>query len=90
MTIIEKKTWPKYFKKIKNNKKHFEVRLADFKIKKGDTLILKEWNPKTKKHTGRKLKFKAGLIIKIPKDMKKFYPKNSMKKYGFYIIELEK
>jgi hypothetical protein len=88
--IIEKKTWPVLFEKIKNNKTHVDVRLADFKIKKGDTLILKEWNPKTKKYTGRKLKFKAGLIFKIPKDMKKFYSDTNIKKYGFYIIELEK
>jgi ASC-1-like (ASCH) protein len=87
---IEKKSWPEYFKKIKENKKHIDVRLADFKIKKGDIIILNEWNPKTKKHTGRKLKLKAGLIFKIPKDMKKFYSEKEIKKYGFYIIELEK
>jgi len=91
MRVIEKKVWPKYFKKFKENKKHFEVRLADFKIKKGDILILKEWNPKTKKYTGKKLKFKSGLIIKIPlKDMKRFGSKKDMEKYGFYIIELKK
>jgi len=88
MNIIEKKTWPKHFREIK--KMHFEVRLADFKIKKGDTLVLKEWNPKTKKYTGRKLKFKVGLIFKIPSDMEKFYSKNDIKKYGFFIIELKK
>jgi hypothetical protein len=88
--IIEKKAWPEYFKKIKNKKKHFEVRLADFKIKKGDELVLKEWNPKTKKYTGRELKFKTGLILKIPKDMKRFNSESDIKKYGFYVIELEK
>ncbi|MFW9878361.1 MAG: DUF3850 domain-containing protein, partial [Candidatus Thorarchaeota archaeon] len=35
---IEKKTWPEYFKKIVNKEKNFELRLADFKCKKGDTL----------------------------------------------------
>lgn len=90
MRIIEKKTWPDYFEKIKNNKKHFEVRLADFKIKKRDILILREWNPKTKKYTGRKLKFKAGLILKIPENMKNYHSESEIKKYGFYIIELEK
>jgi hypothetical protein len=88
--IIEKKTWPKYFRKFKENKKHFEIRLADFKIKKGDTLILREWNPEIKKYTGRKLKFKTGLILKIPlEDMEKFHLKNDMEKYGFYVIELK-
>ena len=88
--IIEKKSWPEIFEKVKKGKKHFDVRLADFKIKKGDTLILMEWNPKTKKYTGRKLKFKIGFIFKIPKDMRKFYSDVNIKKYGFYIIELEK
>jgi len=88
--IIEKKAWPALFEKVKSNKKHFDVRIADFKIKKGDILVLKEWNPKTKKYTGRKLRFKAGFIFKIPDDMKKFYSSTNIKKYGFYIIELKK
>lgn len=88
--IIEKKAWSALFEKVKSNKKHFDVRLADFRIKKGDTLVLKEWNPKTKKYTGRKLRFKAGFIFKIPNDMKKFHSDTDIKKYGFYIIELEK
>jgi len=87
--IIEKKTWPVLFEKIKEKKNRFDIRLADFKIKKGDVLILREWNPKTKKYTGRKLKLKTTLIFKIPKDMKKFYSENDMKKYGLYVIGLE-
>ena len=87
---IEKKAWPDLFQKVKNNKKHFDVRLADFKIKEGDIFILREWNPKTKKYTGRKLKLKAGFIFKIPKDVKRFYSEKDVKKYGFYVIELKK
>jgi ASC-1-like (ASCH) protein len=90
MSIIEKKTWPEYFNNIKENKKHFEVRLADFRIKKGDTMILREWHPKRKKYTGMKLKFKAGFIFKIPKDVKKFHSEADIKKFGFYVIELKK
>jgi len=86
--IIAKKVWPEYFKKIKEKKKNFEVRLADFKIKKGDTLILREWNPKTKNYTGRKLIRKVGFILKIPEDMKRFHKEKDIKKYGFYVIEL--
>ena len=41
MAIIKKKVWPDYFKLIKSSKKKFELRLADFKIKEGDTLIFK-------------------------------------------------
>ena len=88
--IIEKKAWPALFEKVKSNKKHFDVRLADFKIKEGDTLILKEWNPKTKRYTGRTLLRKIGIVFKIPKEMKKFHSDTDIKKYGFYIIELKK
>jgi len=50
---IKKKIWPKYFELVKSGKKKFEVRLADFRIKEGDILILEEWDPKTEKYTGR-------------------------------------
>jgi len=85
---IVKKVWPEFFRKIKEGKKNFEIRLADFKIKNGDTLILMEWNPKTKKYTGRKLTRKIGLVLKIPKDLKRFYSDKDIKRYGFYVIEL--
>lgn len=84
--LIEKKIWPKRFKEIK--KKIPEIRLADFKIKKGDTLVLKEWNPKNKTYTGRKINFKVGSVIKIPKDIKQFYSNKDIKRYGIYVIEL--
>ena len=52
MTEIHKKTWPKYFQEILEGKKKFEVRLADFEVKEGDTLILEEYDPDIKKYTG--------------------------------------
>lgn len=55
---IKKKTWPKYFQEILEGKKKFEVRLADFDVKEGNTLILEEYDPKTKKYTGRTIKRK--------------------------------
>jgi ASC-1-like (ASCH) protein len=87
--VVEKKVWTEYFKKIKSDQKHFEVRLADFKIKAGDVLVLKEWNNRRREYTGRKLEFKVGSVMKIPQDMKKFYSAEQMKK-GFYVIELKK
>ena len=48
--IIEKKTWPKYFQAIIEGKKNFELRLGDWECNEGDTLILKEWDPETKKY----------------------------------------
>jgi hypothetical protein len=90
MRTIEKKSWPKEFGEIARNRKHFDVRLADFKIKQGDALIFKEWNPKTKKYTGKKLKFKVSLIYKIPQDAHKFYSKKDVKKHGLFVIDLKK
>lgn len=58
MAIIEKKIWPRYFELVESGKKRCEVRLADFRIKEGDTLILREWDPKKKEYTGRKIKRK--------------------------------
>jgi len=45
MAIIRKKLWPKWFKIMKAGKKNVEFRLADFRIKPGDILVLEEWNP---------------------------------------------
>ena len=58
---IEKKAWPEFFQKIINGDKTFELRLADFECKPGDTLVLREWKPETKEYTGRVLKKKSDL-----------------------------
>ena len=84
MSLIRKKTWPKFFEQIKNGKKNFDVRLADFKIKPDDILVLEEWNPKNKKYTGRKLEKKVTYVLKT-KNLK-FWPKKDIAKYGFQII----
>ena len=36
-------------------KKNYEFRLDDFEINEGDKLVLKEWDPKIKHYTGRKI-----------------------------------
>lgn len=51
--IHELKTWNEYFEEVLMLRKTFEVRKNDRSFKKGDTLILKEWNPKTEQYTGR-------------------------------------
>ena len=85
MANIRKKIWPKWFRLIKERKKNVEFRLADFKIKVGDTLILEEWNPKKKRYTGKSLKKKVKRVTKInPFD---FYQVGALKKYGCYLIE---
>lgn len=85
MAIIKKKIYPQYFKLVKSGKKKFELRLADFKIKAGDTLILEEWNPKTKKYTGRKIQRKAKFILKFK--LQDFKQAKEIKKKGLYVIQ---
>ncbi len=81
---IEKKVWPEYFQKIIDGEKTFEIRLADFECKPGDILILKEWDPKTKEYTGRKIEKK---IIYVSKTKNiKFWPKEEIEKYGLQIL----
>lgn len=84
---IEKKVWPEYFRKIKSGDKTFELRLADWKCKVGDILVLKEWDPKTQKYTGREISKKVTYVIKT-RDQK-FWSKEEINKYGFQIIALK-
>jgi hypothetical protein len=84
---IEKKTWPEYFEKILTGEKTFEVRLADFDCKTGDTLVLREWDPKTKAYTGRQVEKKVGYMLKT-KDLKPL-TKEDIEKYGLYVIKIE-
>ena len=85
MRKIEKETTPELFEKVKSGEKTFDVRLNDFKCKKGDTLILREWDPKTKKYTGRSLEKKVSFVI-TTKELAKFWTKEEIEKYGFQVI----
>jgi hypothetical protein len=49
------KTWPEYFEAVYDGSKTFELRANDRDFKVGDTLVLREWDPKAKKYTGRRL-----------------------------------
>jgi len=85
MTTIEKKIWPKYFELVKSGQKRFELRLADFKIKNGDILVLREWNPKKKEYTGRKIKKKVNYVLKFK--LNDFGQKKEIEKRGLYVIQ---
>lgn len=85
MAIIKKKVLPKYFELIESGQKKFELRLADFKIRVGDTLILEEWDPKKKDYTGRKMRKKAKYILNFKLD--DFGQKKDIEKKGLYVIQ---
>ena len=85
MNLIKKKIWPKYFQLVRAGKKKFEIRLADFKIKEDDVLILQEWDPKNKRYTGRQLKKRVKYILKFK--LNDFGQKEKIEKKGIYIIQ---
>ncbi len=86
-SVIEKKVWPEYFQKILEGKKKGELRLADWKCKPGDILVLREWDPKTKKYTGRKVEKKISHVLKTKK--LSWWSPEEVKKYGYQIISFE-
>ncbi len=87
MAVIRKKVWPEYFELVKSGKKRFDLRVADFDIKEGDTLVLEEWDPEIKEYTGRTIEKRAGFILKFSLDQ--FGQKDSIEKQGLYAIQLE-
>lgn len=91
MATIHKKVWPEYFEKIISGKKKLELRLADFEINEGDTLVLEEWDKDKKEYTGRKIEVVATYILKTILKTKGqiFWPKEDIDKYGFQIIQFE-
>ena len=49
----ELKTWPRYYQRVMDGDKTFEVRAADRDFQIGDFLTLKEYDPDTSKYSGR-------------------------------------
>jgi len=88
MRRVEKKVWPKFFEEIKSGKKNFDVRLADFRCSSGDILVLREWNPRTEKYTGRVIEKKVSYVLKT-KSLK-FFTKKEIEKYGYQVIGFKK
>jgi ASC-1-like (ASCH) protein len=87
MAIIKKKISPDYFELINSDKKRFELRLADFDIKEGDTLMLEEWNPETKQYTGRKIQKLVNYVLRFR--LNDFGQKEEIEKNGLFVIQLE-
>ncbi len=87
MKII-KKVRHKYFEDVKAGKKPFEIRLADFKCRQGDVLVLKEQD-QHKNLTGRKLE--CEVLYKFnTKKMLEFHTKAEIDKYGFVVLGIRR
>jgi len=87
MAIIKKKIWSDYFGLINSGKKKFELRLADFDIKEGDTLVLEEWNPETKQYTGRKIEKLVDYVLKFK--LSDFDQKEEIEENGLFVIQFK-
>jgi ASC-1-like (ASCH) protein len=87
MAVVKKKIPPEYFELVSSGKKKFELRLNDFEIKEGDTLILEEWDPKTKQYTSRSITKTASYILKFNLD--DFGQKQQIIEKGLQVIQLE-
>ena len=87
MTTIHKKVWREYFEKIISGKKKLELRLADFEVNEGDTLVLEEWDKDKKEYAGRKVEVIANYILKTKGQT--FWSPEEVEKHGFQIIQFE-
>ncbi|MDD5146131.1 MAG: DUF3850 domain-containing protein [Candidatus Pacebacteria bacterium] len=86
MATIRKKAWPELFELVKTGKKNFDLRLADFDVQEGDTLILEEWDPETEKYTGRILEKTVKYVMAF--NLNDFGQKQNIEEKGLYIIQL--
>ncbi|HEY9582991.1 MAG TPA: DUF3850 domain-containing protein [Candidatus Paceibacterota bacterium] len=84
---IEKKCWPDQFEGLLSGTRKLDLRLADFTVKAGDTITLREWDPATRKYTGRELKKKVGEVLHVRPDP--YYDKKISEHYGFNVLLLE-
>jgi hypothetical protein len=84
---IEKKVWPEFFEKILSGDKPFEIRLGDFECKKDDTLLLREYDPETKKYTGREIEKTVTYVAKLNDiSNRRFWKQDEIDRYGFQVI----
>lgn len=88
MATIRKKVWLGYFDDKLSGKKKYELRLNDFDVQEGDTLLLEEWDQNKQEYTGRKIEKTATHIWKFKID-NLFWPEEEIKAKGIQVISLE-
>ncbi len=90
MATITKKILPEWFDAIQSGQKKYELRLADFNIKDGDTLRLEEWigEGDDRKPTGRFMEKQITYVRKIDlESWQKMQPELTEK--GFYVLQFD-
>jgi hypothetical protein len=87
MSTIEKKIRPEFFEMVLAGSNHFEVRVANFEVSTGDTILLREWDPKSASYTGRSVEKTVSFVNKV--DLDKIGDVDEIVKKGLYIMEIE-
>ncbi|TAK03627.1 DUF3850 domain-containing protein [Patescibacteria group bacterium] len=85
MAVVRKKILPKFFEAVLSGKKNYELRLNDFDISEGDTLILEEINEKTRERTGRTIEKVVTRVGRFKID-ELFWPREEILEKGLQII----
>lgn len=61
------KTWPVYFKALRDGSKTFEIRREDDRrFDVGDVLVLEEYNPGSKRYTGEREVRSVSYLVRWP------------------------
>lgn len=90
MATIKKKCRPEFFEKFLSGERQFDLRLADFELKTGDTFVLEEYDPKTQTYTGRSAPFTCARVEHSAENPLQLYDAEKVKDKGFWMIQLEK
>lgn len=89
MAKIEKGVQSKYFEEVLEGQKRYEIRLANFDYKPGDTLILKEEKAGTQELTGREIETEILQTINT-KIAEQFWSKEDIDKYGLVVLSIRR
>ena len=85
---IARKSWPKFFARIKSGQKRIEVRIADTPLTGSFDMVLEEWDPKTHEYTGRKLDVRAKPLAVC--DVLSFYTLRELMTHPLVVLEYSK
>lgn len=90
MAIIKKKLWKEYWDAYESGKKKYDLRLNDFEVNEGDTLILQEWDKDKKEYTGREMVKTVTSRGKLMLDGSNFvWSKEELLENGIVIMSIE-
>jgi hypothetical protein len=90
MARIEKKIWPQFYDAVASGKQKHQLRLNDFVINEGDTLVLREWDPNTKEYTGRELEKGVTHVHRFDhEDLVRFHTEQEIFEKGLQDISFE-